>query len=117
MQETITITINKEKLPMYFQVQELMSLADEHTENISSLVSENYAELVDILGLEIALIFHTHFTTISRTRYFYTEQHIAMLASQCAKRQDREKLAFKCGCTLQTLDGWVRKSRKGEFAN
>jgi len=45
----------------------------------------------------------------------YTEEHIAMLASQCIKRQEREKLAFKCGCTLQTLDSWVRKAKKNRI--
>ena len=97
---------------MYHQVQELMSLVDKYSANITSLVSENYTELVDILGLEIALIIHTHLTSFSRTRYFYTEEYIAILASQCIKKQEREKLAFKCGCTLQTLDSWVRRARK-----
>jgi len=72
MQEIITISINRSKLPLYYQVQELMSLADGDSEDVTSLVSENYVELVEILGLEVALIIHTHFTSISRTRYFYS---------------------------------------------
>ena len=73
MTEMITVSINKEKLPMYHQVQELMSLAEGCSDNLTSVVSENYTELVDILGLEVALIIHTHLTSISRARYFYTQ--------------------------------------------
>ena len=112
MSEMITVTINKEKLPMYHQVQELLSLADGCTDTLTSVVSENYSELVDVLGLEIALIFHTHFASISRSKYFYTEDYIATLATQCVKRKDRVKLAFKCGCTVQTIDGWVRRAAR-----
>jgi len=112
MEEEIIITINKEKLPMYHQVQELLSLADGCPEYLSSVVNENYSQLVDVLGLEIALIIHTHFISITRARYFYTEGYIALLATQCTRKQEREKLAFTCGCTLQTLDTWVRKARR-----
>jgi len=117
MDETITISISKEKIPNYHQVQELLSLADGCPENIVSMVNENYAQLVDVLGLEVALIFHTHFISITRARYFYSEEYIALLASQCTKKQEREKLAFTCGCTLQTLDTWMRKSRRGEYSD
>ena len=111
MDETITITISKEKLPYYHQVQELLSLADNCTENMASQVNENYAQLVDIMGLEIALIIHTHFISITRARYFYAEDYMGLLANQCTKKQEREKLAFTCGCTLQTLDTWMRRVR------
>lgn len=115
MQETINISINKEKLPLYHQVQELLLLADDCPENIVSVVNENYAQLVDVLGLEIALIFHTHFVSITRARHFYTEEYVGLLASKCTKKQERERLAFTCGCTLQTLDTWMRKVRRGEY--
>ena len=115
MSETITITLDKGKIPNYHQVQELLSLADNCPENLVSIVNENYAPLVEVLGLEIALIFHTHFISITRARYFYSEEYVAMLASQCTKKQERERLAFICGCTLQTMDTWMRRARRGEY--
>jgi len=115
MEDTITITLNKEKIPNYHQVQELLFWADNCPENITSLVNENYIQLVDVLGLEIALIIHTHFVSITRHRYFYSDEYMGVLALQCTKKQEREKLAFTCGCTLQTLDTWMRKVRRGEF--
>jgi len=115
MEEAITISIDKGKLPMYHQVQELLSLANDCPENLPSVVHDNYAQLVDVLGLEIALIIHTHFISITRARYFYSEEYVAVLASQCTRKQEREKLAFTCGCTLQTLDTWMRKARRGEY--
>ena len=117
MEENITITISKEKLPNYHQVQELLSLADDCQESMANLVNENYTQLVDTLGLEIALIIHFHFISITRARYFYAEEFIGLLATQCTKKQEREKLAFTCGCTLQTLDTWMRKVRRGEYDN
>ena len=116
MEDTINISIDRAKIPNYYQVQELLSLADDCTEKLSSVVNENYAQLVDVVGLEIALIIHTHFISITRARYFYTEEYIAMLATQRRRKQERERLAFTCGCTLQTLDTWVRKARRGEFS-
>ena len=111
---TIDFSIDVEKLPRYHHVQELLSLADGCSESITDVVRENYVDLVEILGLELACIIHAHFKLISCVKYFYTEEYIVYLASQCETKHEREKLAFGCGCSLQTIDGWLREAKKKE---
>jgi len=114
MSEIITLLIDRDRIPRYHQVQGLLSLVDGCTQDIKSVVRENYVELVEILGLEVALIVHAHFKSILCVKYFYTEEYIVKLASQCTTKREREKLAVECGCSLQTIDGWLRKTKKKE---
>jgi len=112
MTETLNVSIDINKIARYHQVQELLSLIDNNSSDITGVVRENYVELVEILGLEVAAIIHAHFKSILCVKYFYTEEFIVGLASKCTNKREKEKLALECGCSLQTIDKWLREARK-----
>jgi len=99
---------NREKI----LVEDLLSLADSNTDDFANIVNGDYAEVVRILGVEIALKMYIHFRGchISFPKHFYKPDYVVALASKCTDKREREKIAIVCGYTAQWIERRVRES-------
>ena len=101
------ITENKDKI----LVEDLLSLADGQSD-MGSIVNGDYAEVVRLLGIEVALKLYIHFRGchISLPKHFYKTEYIITVASKCSDKREREKIAIICGYTAQWIERRIRES-------
>ena len=100
---------NKEKLI----VEDLLSLADDSNRDFENIVNGDYAEIVKVLGVEVALKMYIHFRgcNISFPKHFYKPDYVVTVASKCPDKREREKIAIVCGYTSQWIERRIRELR------
>ena len=102
-------TGNKEKL----LVEDLLSLADGDTQDFVNIVNGDYAEIVKVLGVEVALKMYIHFRGchISFPKHFYKPDYVVTVAAKYSDKREREKIAITCGYTSQWIERRIRELR------
>jgi len=97
---------NKDKI----MVEGLLSLADSNSSNFENIVNGDYAEIVRVLGVEAALKIYIHFRgcSLNFPKHFYKPDYVVEIASKCADRREREKIAITCGYTSQWIERRVK---------
>ena len=95
-------------------VQELLDLAGDNAKNseeFQGIVSGDYAEIVKVFGIDIAVKMYIHFRgcNISCPKHFYTQEYVVSVASQFSERRERERVAITCGYTSHWIERKVRE--------
>jgi hypothetical protein len=88
---------------------ELLSIAQGN--DIAEAANEEYRELIELFGLDVALGLYKHYRgcRIDCPKNFFNTDFLIKVAAEKENKREREKIAVTCGLTSEWLEARVRK--------
>lgn len=82
--------------------------------DFSEAVHGDYAELIRVFGVEVALKMYKHFRgcKVNCPKYLYKQDFVVKIAAAEPNKRQRERIAILCGYTAGRLEALVKDFQK-----